>query len=310
MARSKQSKFKHMIGAPIRVLNKVRNLYMDSLMDCATRVEYSGPTVGGPAAQVPTLLPKSFYVYSSVNNHDAQSMSLSRLVLRIDPRSEVEKSEVKGKIRRANAMQSNYAMGMRSYSVGVANKDGVVPQPNLKCYLIGSPRTDSVIDENSKIVFAHRMALISDELYEAAKTSCNETYVNVDPSNTECRTALGKIKMCVEDLFRSDILEPKCVLASPKMNPEIGHRSVQEDTTEFFLSPPRIPEYWCRYFNYALSCTWSNDLRVQKALNVRAGTVLNWKRCNKSIASTKDIQSVVEVHKNLSTLGLDVLVEW
>lgn len=119
MARSKQSKFKHIIGAPFRVLNKVRNLYMDSLMDCATRVEYSGPTVGGPATQVPTLLPKSFYVYSSVNNHGEQSTSLSRLVLRIDPRSEVEKSGVKGKIRRANAMQSNYAMGMRSYSVGV-----------------------------------------------------------------------------------------------------------------------------------------------------------------------------------------------
>lgn len=190
-----------------------------------------------------------------------------------------------------------------------ANKDGVAPRLNLKGYLIGSPRTDSVVDENSKIVFAHRMALISDELYEAAKISCNETYVNVDPSNTECWTALGAIKWCVKDLFKNDILEPKCVFASPKMNPEIGRRSVQEDTTEFILSPPRIPEYWCRTFNYALSYTWSNDLRVQKALNVRPGTVMDWKRCNKSLAYTKDIQSVVEVHKNLSTLGLEVLVE-
>ncbi|KAL3722247.1 hypothetical protein ACJRO7_034596 [Eucalyptus globulus] len=68
MATSKQSKVKHIIGAPIRVLNKVRNLYMNSLMDCSTRVDYSGPAVGGPAARVPTLLPKSFYVCYSVND--------------------------------------------------------------------------------------------------------------------------------------------------------------------------------------------------------------------------------------------------
>lgn len=70
-------------------------------------------------------------------------------------------------------------------------------------YLVGSPRTDSLIDENSKFTFAHRLSLFSDELYEiytfilrhphpwwssffllsklwwfytfrAAKTSCNE----------------------------------------------------------------------------------------------------------------------------------------
>ncbi|KAF8016819.1 hypothetical protein BT93_H2129 [Corymbia citriodora subsp. variegata] len=119
MATSKQSKIKHMIGAPIRVLNKVINLYMNSFMDCATRVDYSGPAVGGPAARVPTLLPKSFYVYSSVNDHDVQSTSLSRLVLRTSPRSEVKESGITSKIRRVNTMQSNYTMGMRSYSVGV-----------------------------------------------------------------------------------------------------------------------------------------------------------------------------------------------
>ncbi|KAK3412244.1 hypothetical protein EUGRSUZ_I01034 [Eucalyptus grandis] len=130
---------------------------------------------------------------------------------------------------------------------------------------------------------ALRMALISDEFYEAAKTSCNETYVNVDPSNTECWTALGPIKRCVKDLYGDDILEPKFVFASPKENPDLGRRS---------------------NFNYALSCMWSHYLRVRKALNVRPR-----KRSNKSLAYTKDVQSVVEVHKNLSTLGLEVLGE-
>lgn len=115
MAASKQSKFKHVIGTPVRVLNKVRNLYMNSFMDCASRIDYSGPTVGGPTAQVPTQLPKSFSVNSLANNHDLQCMSLSRSV----SRSEVEKPGIMSKNCPANAMQSNYAMGMRSYSVGI-----------------------------------------------------------------------------------------------------------------------------------------------------------------------------------------------
>ncbi|OWM79150.1 hypothetical protein CDL15_Pgr003321 [Punica granatum] len=176
-------------------------------------------------------------------------------------------------------------------------------------YLIGSPATDSVIDENSKIVFSHRMALISDELYEAAKTSCNETYVNVDPSNTKCTATLAAIKKCIQDINTKDILEPKCASASPMYNPNENHRSVLEKPAEFILSPPRIPGLWCRNFNYAMSDWWSNDIQVQKALNVRPGTVLQWQRCNNSLAYTKDIPSVVYVHKELSTLGLEVLVE-
>ncbi|KAK4793407.1 hypothetical protein SAY86_023842 [Trapa natans] len=190
------------------------------------------------------------------------------------------------------------------------NKDGVNPHFNLKGYLIGSPTTDSFINDNSKIVFAHRMALISDELYEAAKTSCHENYVYVDPSNTKCTAALAAIERCVKDLFKNDILEPKCAFASPKMNTEVGRRSALENPTSgFILSPPRIPDLWCRTFNYAMSYWWSNDAQVQKALNIRPGTVLDWKRCNKSLAYTKDIPSVVYVHRELSKLGLEVLVE-
>uniref|UniRef100_A0A2N9J1G3 Serine carboxypeptidase-like 18 n=1 Tax=Fagus sylvatica TaxID=28930 RepID=A0A2N9J1G3_FAGSY len=179
----------------------------------------------------------------------------------------------------------------------------------MKGYLIGSPRTDSVIDENSKIVFAHRMALISDELYEQLKTSCQENYVNVDPSNTECVLALGYYQKCIKDLFRNDILEPKCAFATPKLNTELDRRSLEENPTDFILSPPRIPEYWCRNFNYALSYVWSNDDTVQDALHVRKGFVLDWKRCNKSLSYTKDILSVVDVHRYLSKKRLQVLVE-
>ncbi|KAM3714757.1 hypothetical protein ACJW31_01G358000 [Castanea mollissima] len=166
---------------------------------------------------------------------------------------------------------------------GIAAK--VKPRMNLKGYLIGSPRTDSVIDENSKIMFAYRMALISDELYEELKTSCQENYVDVDPSNTACVLALAYYKKCIKDIWSHNILEPKCANASPSLKTELDRRSVQENSADFILSPPRIHEYRC----------W--------------GFVWDWKRCNESLSYTEDILSVVDVHRYLSKKGLQVLVE-
>nr|XP_023924394.1 serine carboxypeptidase-like 18 [Quercus suber] len=45
---------------------------------------------------------------------------------------------------------------------------------------------DSYLDTNSKVPAAHRLTLISDELYKSAKTSCKGDYVNIDPTNERC----------------------------------------------------------------------------------------------------------------------------
>lgn len=39
-------------------------------------------------------------------------------------------------------------------------------------YVLGNPATDIKIDRNSKVPFAHRMAFISDELYEVGHEFC------------------------------------------------------------------------------------------------------------------------------------------
>ncbi|KAG2252985.1 hypothetical protein Bca52824_083121 [Brassica carinata] len=85
-------------------------------------------------------------------------------------------------------------------------------RPTKQCYVLGNPLTEFETDMNSRIPFAHGMALISDELYEVKKHEvcicflfqqcssisffifflqslkiiCKGKYVNVDPSNTEC----------------------------------------------------------------------------------------------------------------------------
>uniref|UniRef100_M4DEG6 Carboxypeptidase n=1 Tax=Brassica campestris TaxID=3711 RepID=M4DEG6_BRACM len=60
------------------------------------------------------------------------------------------------------------------------------PQINLQGYVLGNPVTNFDIDNNTRIPFAHGMALISDELYESMKKRCGGNYFNVDPQNTEC----------------------------------------------------------------------------------------------------------------------------
>ncbi|KAK0581624.1 hypothetical protein LWI29_016033 [Acer saccharum] len=143
-----------------------------------------------------------------------------------------------------------------------ANENGTNPRLNLIGYLLGSPTTDEVLNDNSKIEFAHRMALISDELYEDLKTSCNESYVNVDPSNAKCVTSLHTYKKCIKDINRNDILEPKCTFASSDAEAEFPHRSLRDNNpTNFILSPPQIPDLWCRNFNYALSYIWANSVK-------------------------------------------------
>lgn len=189
------------------------------------------------------------------------------------------------------------------------NGPGAYPHMNIKGYLVGSPRTDDVIDENSKVTFAHRMALISDEQYTDIKESCNGTYINVDPSNAKCVESLAVYDQCIVDLWSNSILEPNCLFASPKMNVESPRRVLQKSNENFILSPPKIPDLWCRAFNYNLAYTYANDVTVRDALHVRPGTVENWLRCNLTIAYTKDIGSVVEIHRYLSNKQLNVLVE-
>ncbi|GMQ01148.1 hypothetical protein CsSME_00047889 [Camellia sinensis var. sinensis] len=149
------------------------------------------------------------------------------------------------------------------------NKEKAKPYMNIKGYLVGCPGTDSVIDGNSRVDFAHRMALISDEIYENAKRSCNENYINVDPANTACITAMGAIQKCLKDLSDKDILKPKCDLSSQDHPEGPDRRFLKEGSSEFLLSPSTFPKPWCTTLKLTHNSIWANDDGVQEALHVR-----------------------------------------
>ncbi|PIA29455.1 hypothetical protein AQUCO_06000063v1, partial [Aquilegia coerulea] len=173
--------------------------------------------------------------------------------------------------------------------VEVGNK----PLLNLKGYLLGNPVTDGDLEANSKIPFAYGMGLLSDELFESAKKNCGGNYVNVNPSNVQCTNDLQAISKCTSGLNNAHILEPSCILVTPKPK-EINSSSI-------IRSPPRTPGFECRSYGYMLSYYWANDDRVQKALNVRKGTVQEWIRCNHGINFLSDVRSSTAYHVYLSS---------
>ncbi|CAM8901476.1 unnamed protein product [Rhodiola kirilowii] len=194
------------------------------------------------------------------------------------------------------------------------NIAGAQPSFNLKGYVLGSPTTDEALNSNSKIVFAHRMALISDELYETMKIFCNGNYINVDPSNVKCTEALIAYNLLIQNVWTNDILEPKCSFCSPRYPEKVSapRRFLRKNSGNNLLVeyPDRNVQLdRCRTFNYTLAYIWANDPRVIEALHVRKGFVTQWLRCNQSLSYIQNVDSVIPEHKYLVKHDLNVLVQ-
>ncbi|KAF3603667.1 hypothetical protein F2Q69_00038665 [Brassica cretica] len=154
------------------------------------------------------------------------------------------------------------------------------PQINLKGYLLGNPLTDSVLDGNARIPFAHGKALISDELYDSMKRSCGGNYFNVFPLNTECLKLVEEFKQCVFRIYEELILASNC--------------------------DPKSPD--CYTYRYSLSEYWANNESVRRALKVVKGTAGKWKRCDYNMRCPHDIISSIPYHVNNSIKGYRSLI--
>ncbi|CAH8359420.1 unnamed protein product [Eruca vesicaria subsp. sativa] len=147
-------------------------------------------------------------------------------------------------------------------------------------YVLGNPKTESEIDFNYRIPFAHGMALISDELYVSLKRVCQGKYINVDPCNTECLKLVEEYNKCTKMITPYLILEPACASETPD----------------------------CYIYRYVLATYWANDESVRKALHITKGSIEEWARCNRHIPYTNDIISSVPYHMNNSISGYRSLI--
>ncbi|KAF7126757.1 hypothetical protein RHSIM_Rhsim11G0150900 [Rhododendron simsii] len=189
------------------------------------------------------------------------------------------------------------------------NSEVGVQQLKLQGYILGNPVTSAHDDKNARIEYAHRLALLSDKLYESIKHNCRGEYVTIDPNNAPCIKDLTLVTACLANLFYSQILEPNCNYDSnnsSKLKWDGGF--IQEEPTEFLLLPV-FPQFWCREYNYyGLSNIWANNERVRQALHIRKGTKEKWLRCNKSMAYTEVVFTSLDYHRNLSRTPLRALI--
>ncbi|XP_020409310.1 serine carboxypeptidase-like 1 isoform X2 [Prunus persica] len=206
----------------------------------------------------------------------------------------------------------NFLLGMKTSSATspnlFSNEVGHEPPLNLKGYVLGNPFTEPTYDVNSRIKFAHRMALISDTLYESTKTNCKGEYVQVDPSNAPCVENLQEVTECTQKIYYNQILEPKCSTMSP--NPKIFKWDQNFDDENFLDMLHHSTKPWCRPYNYLFSFIWANDKTVQNALHVREGTIKGWEKCNQSLSSNyaHDVRTSIDYHRNLTKKNLRALV--
>ncbi|KAF7116028.1 hypothetical protein RHSIM_RhsimUnG0041300 [Rhododendron simsii] len=105
--------------------------------------------------------------------------------------------------------------GGRGWS-GLGNSEvGVQPLLNLQGYILGNPLTSEHDDKNARIEFAHRLALLSDKLYESIKYNCRGEYITIDPNNAPCikdltlvtEGTVEKWVRCNESLSYTEVVE-------------------------------------------------------------------------------------------------------
>ncbi|GMY35361.1 serine carboxypeptidase-like 18 isoform X2 [Fagus crenata] len=182
------------------------------------------------------------------------------------------------------------------------------PRMNLKGYVLGNPKTDTFLDDNSRISFAYHLTLIPKELYEAAKKSCNGDFVNVDSSNEPCESALQTIEELILEINIQHVLEPSCSMTSREPNSESWDRRSLREQSKDLLSQPKGPAFWCRNYRHVLSGIWANDKTVREALHIREGTKTKWKMCNSSLSYTQEFSSVIDYHRKFIQADLRALI--
>ncbi|XP_022937329.1 serine carboxypeptidase-like 13 [Cucurbita moschata] len=195
-----------------------------------------------------------------------------------------------------------------AHKVSEENKRGLLLL-DLQGYILGNPVTIRNSNTNFQIPYAHRMALISDELFESLTSSCKGEYVNIDPSNVDCLRHYKTYQKCVSNIERASILLPKCMFISPKQREGGDHGRSLYDTSGLSLEPePSLSSLDCPTYKFKLATYWANNDQVRKALHIREGSVGEWLRCNVRDSYKYDFQSAFPYHVDLSSKGYPSLI--
>ncbi|XP_038899456.1 serine carboxypeptidase-like 18 isoform X3 [Benincasa hispida] len=136
------------------------------------------------------------------------------------------------------------------------------PIINFQGYILGNPYTIRGSGDNFAIPFAHRMTLISEELFESLKTSCKGKYVNIDPTNVECLKHYkiykeGSIEEWIRCKNRKDYtFEIESVFSYHVKLSSKGYRSLIYSGDHDMLVPHLDTQTWIKALNYSIVDDW------------------------------------------------------
>ncbi|KAF3666103.1 Serine carboxypeptidase-like 18, partial [Capsicum annuum] len=186
---------------------------------------------------------------------------------------------------------------------------GNKPLINLKGYLLGNPLTFTE-EKNFMMPFLHGMGIIPSDLYQSLVQNCKGEYrEDFAPTNAQCTQNLNIVDELLENINDQHVLEPSCgsetELRMPFPSKLRGRRRSLEESSISSKCYGHLVD------RHDLSNHWANDPRVQKALNVRKGTVDHWARCRQNgIKETYTFTSMdsISYHVNLSSKGYRSLI--
>ncbi|KAF5806172.1 putative sinapoylglucose--sinapoylglucose O-sinapoyltransferase [Helianthus annuus] len=128
---------------------------------------------------------------------------------------------------------------------------------NIQGYIVCSPLTNKFMDFNSRLEYAYRMALISNDIHKSAVDSCHGNYVDIDSANSVCAKSLQRYEECTSHINTNNILKPFCDANDPNLD--------------------------CNTDTHKAINKWAKTEVVQQALKVREGTIENFEMINKTL---------------------------
>ncbi|XP_043722030.1 serine carboxypeptidase 1-like [Telopea speciosissima] len=213
-------------------------------------------------------------------------------------------------------------------------KTGLKPILNFKGYMVGNGVTDGEFDGNALVPFAHGMGLISDDLYEEAKSACNGSYWN--PVSSTCIAQISNIDKVLNGLYIYDILQPcyhspeaskseNSTFQLPPSFRQLGEteRPLPVRKRMFGRAWPfkvavrdGIVPSWPQIHGESLPCTndefansWLNNEAVRRAIHAEQESVIGpWEVCSDKLSYKSDAGSMINYHKNLTSQGYRALM--
>ncbi|XP_022002175.1 serine carboxypeptidase-like 13 [Helianthus annuus] len=163
---------------------------------------------------------------------------------------------------------------------------------NIQGYILCNPLTNKFMDFNSRLEYAYRMALISNDIHKSAIDNCHGNYVDINSANSACANSLQRYEECTSHIQTNNILDPFCDENDPTLDC---------DTDEV------------KAIN-----KWANIEVVQQALKVHEGMIGRWVMINQTLRYIQgkndtscysyDIFSSFSYHKKLSSKRCRALI--